>query len=313
MLEEINLIDLKKLNYEQLDSLAKEIREEIITVVSKNGGHLASNLGIVELTIALHKVFESPKDKIIFDVSHQSYTHKILTGRYQSFASLRKFKGISGFTKYDESIHDAFEAGHSSTAISAGLGYLEAKKEFPDQIGDVIAVVGDASIVNGLSFEALNYLGDHKDQKMIIILNDNEMGISKNVGSLAKSYNNIRTKGKMRFIRKITPIKVKKALESTFYEINLFNSLGFQYFEKIDGHNLKELVKYLTYAKNAKESVILHIMTKKGKGYLPAEKDELGSWHGVSPFDIKTGIQKKILLIQHMVIFGRIFDKFCHS
>ena len=222
MLEEINLIDLKKLNYEQLDSLAKEIREEIITVVSKNGGHLASNLGIVELTIALHKVFESPKDKIIFDVSHQSYTHKILTGRYQSFASLRKFKGISGFTKYDESIHDAFEAGHSSTAISAGLGYLEAKKEFPDQIGDVIAVVGDASIVNGLSFEALNYLGDHKDQKMIIILNDNEMGISKNVGSLAKSYNNIRTKGKMRFIRKITPIKVKKALESTFYEINLF-------------------------------------------------------------------------------------------
>lgn len=293
MLEEINLIDLKKLNYEQLDSLAKEIREEIITVVSKNGGHLASNLGIVELTIALHKVFESPKDKIIFDVSHQSYTHKILTGRYQSFASLRKFKGISGFTKYDESIHDAFEAGHSSTAISAGLGYLEAKKEFPDQIGDVIAVVGDASIVNGLSFEALNYLGDHKDQKMIIILNDNEMGISKNVGSLAKSYNNIRTKGKMRFIRKITPIKVKKALESTFYEINLFNSLGFQYFEKIDGHNLKELVKYLTYAKNAKESVILHIMTKKGKGYLPAEKDELGSWHGVSPFDIKTGIQKK--------------------
>ena len=182
MLEEINLIDLKKLNYEQLDSLAKEIREEIITVVSKNGGHLASNLGIVELTIALHKVFESPKDKIIFDVSHQSYTHKILTGRYQSFASLRKFKGISGFTKYDESIHDAFEAGHSSTAISAGLGYLEAKKEFPDQIGDVIAVVGDASIVNGLSFEALNYLGDHKDQKMIIILNDNEMGISKNVG-----------------------------------------------------------------------------------------------------------------------------------
>ena len=292
MLEEINLIDLKKLNYEQLDSLAKEIREEIITVVSRNGGHLASNLGIVELTIALHMVFESPKDKIIFDVSHQSYAHKILTGRYKNFESLRKFKGISGFTRYDESIHDAFEAGHSSTAISAGLGYLEAKKEFPDQIGDVIAVVGDASIVNGLSFEALNYLGDHKDQKMIIILNDNEMGISKNVGSLAKSYNNIRTKGKMRFIRKITPIKVKKALESTFYEINLFNSLGFQYFEKIDGHNLKELVKYLTYAKNAKESVILHIMTKKGKGYLPAEKDELGSWHGVSPFDIKTGVQK---------------------
>ena len=289
MLEEITLEQLKQMNFEQLELLAKEVRQEIITTVSKNGGHLASNLGVVELTIALHKVFDSPKDKLIFDVSHQTYAHKLLTGRYKDFSQLRKFEGISGFTKYDESDHDAFEAGHSSTAISAGLGYLEARKNFPEKIGEVVAIVGDASIANGLSFEALNYLGDHKDQKMIIIINDNAMGISKNVGSLARSYNNIRTKGQFKRLRKIIPLKIKKALKSTFYDISIFNSLGFQYFEKIDGHNFKELIKYLTYAKNCKESVVLHIMTQKGKGYELAENDKIGKWHGVSPFDIQTG------------------------
>ena len=292
MLDEINLTELKKLNYEQLDSLAQEIRQKIIEVVSKNGGHLASNLGIVELTIAIHKVFDSPKDKIIFDVSHQTYAHKILTGRAKEFASLRKFKGLSGFARYAESSHDAFEAGHSSTAISAGLGYLEAKKNFPNEIGEVIAIVGDASIVNGLSFEALNYLGDHQDQKMIIILNDNEMGISKNVGSLAKSFSSVRTKGKMRFIRKITPVTLHKMIEANSDEINLFQSLGFEYFENINGHNIKELVKYLSYAKNSHHSIILHVITKKGKGYLPAEEDQFGAWHGVPPFDIEKGIFK---------------------
>ena len=158
MINNIDLKTIKNLSYEELDVLAKEIREEIISVVSKNGGHLASNLGIVELTIALHKVFDSPKDKIIFDVSHQSYTHKILTGRINEFKNLRKFEGVSGFSKYNESVHDVYEAGHSSTAISAGLGFLEAKKTFPNEIGDVIAVVGDASIVNGVSFEAPFFL-----------------------------------------------------------------------------------------------------------------------------------------------------------
>lgn len=289
MINNIDLKTIKTLSYEELDVLAEEIRQKIISTVSKNGGHLASNLGIVELTIALHKVFDSPKDKIIFDVSHQTYTHKILTGRLDKFKNLRKLDGLSGFTRYSESIHDVYEAGHSSTAISAGLGFLEAKKTFPDTIGDVIAVVGDASIVNGVSFEALNYLGYRKDQKMIIILNDNEMGISKNVGSLAKSYDKIRTKGKMTFLRKITPLVIKKALKSTFYDIGLFNSLGFQYFEKIDGHNIKELVKYLTFAKNSKSSVVLHIMTTKGKGYTPAEEDLFGKWHGVGPFEVETG------------------------
>ena len=230
MLENLTLEKLKQLNIDELEALSCEIREKIIDVVSENGGHLASNLGIVELTIALHKVFDSPKDKIIFDVSHQAYTHKLLTGRYNDFDTLRQFKGISGFTKYSESIHDAYEAGHSSTAISAGLGFLEAKTLNPDTVGEVIAVVGDASITNGLSFEALNYLGCKKNQKMIIILNDNEMGISKNVGALAKSYNKIKTKGKLKFIRKIIPLKVKKALKSVFFENSLFHDLGFEYF-----------------------------------------------------------------------------------
>lgn len=307
MINDIDLNKLKTLNYEQLDALALEIRKEIISVVSKNGGHLASNLGIVELTIALHKVFNSPYDKIIFDVSHQSYTHKILTGRIKDFSNLRKINGISGFTRYNESIHDVFEAGHSSTAISAGLGYLEAKKTFSDKIGDVIAVIGDASIVNGVSFEALNYLGYLKNQKMIIILNDNEMGISKNVGSLAKSYNKIRTKGKMTFLRKVTPRFIKKALKSTFYEIGLFNSLGFEYIEKIDGHNIKELVKYLTYAKNINSSIVLHVMTTKGKGYEFSENDKTGAWHGVGPFDIITG---ESLTKNDKVSFGSVISEY---
>ena len=289
LLEDISIEELKKMSYEQLDELALLIRNKIIETVSQNGGHLASNLGVVELTIALHKVFDSPKDKLIFDVSHQTYTHKLLTQRYEAFARLRKFEGLSGFARYSESMHDAFEAGHSSTAISAGLGYLEAKKEYPDEIGEVVAIVGDASIANGLSFEAINYLGDHKKQKMIIIINDNAMGVSKNVGALARSYNHIRTKGKFRKLRNMIPLNIKKALKSTFYDINIFNSLGFQYFEKIDGHNIKEMVKYLTYAKNCKESVVLHIMTTKGKGYDFSEHDKTGRWHGVEPFDIQTG------------------------
>lgn len=307
MLKNISLEELKKLNIEQLDSLASEIREAIIKAVSENGGHLASNLGVVELTIALHKVFDSPVDKIIFDVSHQAYAHKILTGRLEQFKNLRKFSGLSGFTKYSESIHDVYEAGHSSTAISAGLGYLEAKKTFPDEIGDVIAVVGDASITNGLSFEAINYLGEHNEQKMIIILNDNEMGISKNVGSLAKKYNQIRARGKMRLIRKITPLWLKKALKSNFYDFKLFHSLGFQYFEKIDGHNIKELIQYLTYAKNSKQSVVLHVVTKKGKGYKFAEEDTSGKWHGVGPFDIKTGKQLKV---SDKVSYGKVISDY---
>ena len=284
---------IKQMNDEELQTLARQIRTTIIETVSQNGGHLASNLGVVELTIALHKVFDSPKDKLIFDVSHQTYAHKIITGRLNQFTTLRKYKGLSGFSKYAESIHDAFEAGHSSTAISAGLGYLEAKKSYPEQIGEVIAIVGDASIANGLSFEALNYLGDHKEQKMIIIINDNAMGISKNVGSLARSYHRVRTRGKFTILHHHLSAQTKSLLKSTIYDIGLFASLGFEYFEKIDGHSISELVQYLEYAKSTPNSIVLHVITQKGKGYELAEEDQLGSWHGVEPFDIATGKPKK--------------------
>ena len=285
---------IKQMNDEELQNLARQIRTTIIETVSQNGGHLASNLGVVELTIALHKVFDSPKDKLIFDVSHQTYAHKIITGRLNQFSTLRKYKGLSGFSKYVESIHDAFEAGHSSTAISAGLGYLEAKKTYPEQIGEVIAIVGDASIANGLSFEALNYLGDHKDQKMIIIINDNAMGISKNVGSLARSYHRVRARGKFPLLRHQLSLQTRSLLKSAIYDIGLFASLGFEYFEKIDGNCISELIQYLEYAKSTPHSIVLHVVTQKGKGYELAEEDQLGSWHGVEPFDVATGKPQKI-------------------
>ena len=271
MLDNINIDRLKQLNNKELDSLSEEIREYIIDVVSKNGGHLASNLGMVELTIALHKVFNAPFDKIIFDVSHQIYAHKILTGRKDEFVNLRKLNGISGFSKYSESEYDSFEAGHSSTAISAGLGYLEVKKDCPGLIGEVVSVVGDASIVNGLSFEGLNYLTMHPNMKMIIVLNDNEMGISKN--------------------------------EPTFNFSALFSALGFEYYGIIDGHDISELVRYLEMAKSINKSVVIHVKTKKGKGYLPAENDENGMWHGVNGFNIETG---ELISNENFITFGHV-------
>lgn len=293
MIDNINIDKIKQMSIPELNLLAQDIRERIINVTSLNGGHLASNLGIVELTLAIHKVFDSPFDKVIFDVSHQTYTHKIITGRNQSFDTLRKFDGISGFTKYSESIHDAFEAGHSSTSISAGLGFLEAKKIYPNDIGDVICVVGDASVSNGLCFEALNYLAEHKSEKMIIIINDNNMSISKNVGFIAKKYNSIRIKKSFNFLKRIVPVRIKHALQYYAYKVDLFTSMGFKYFENIDGHDINELLKYLIYAKNSSRSTIIHVKTIKGKGYLPAENDSLGVWHGVGPFDISTGKQIK--------------------
>lgn len=303
MLDGIKLEDLKTMSFSDLKKLAQEIRNKIIETTSKNGGHLSSNLGIVELTIALHKVFDSPKDKIIFDVSHQMYAHKILTGRLNEFDSLRKMDGLSGFAKYSESIHDCFEAGHSSTSLSAGLGFLEAKKTFKDEIGEVISVIGDASVSNGLCFEALNYLADHQEQKMIIIINDNNMSISKNTGFLARKYNSIRIRKSLSLIKKITPIKLKHALQYYAYKVDIFTSMGFKYFENIDGHNLEDLVKYLTFAKNSSKSIVLHIKTTKGKGYLPAENDKLGIWHGVGRFDVETG---KFSNINHTLTYGEV-------
>ena len=281
---------IKQLNIEDLDSIANDLRTEILKAVSENGGHLSSNLGIVELTIALHRVFDTPIDQLIFDVSHQTYAHKLLTGR--SLNELRKFNGVSGFSKLNESNHDVYEAGHSSTSISTALGFLEAKKTNPN-IGEIVCIIGDSSITNGMAFEALNYLGAQKDQKAIIILNDNQMSVSKSVGSLALSFNKIRVRGNFKLLRKITPQGIKKMLKSFAYRQNIFEYLGFKYFEGIDGHNISELIKYLEFAKKSPKSVVLHVKTMKGKGYKFCEEDRRGYWHHVGPFDIESGLPKK--------------------
>lgn len=286
---------LKSMSNQDLVELSNDIRHQIIDVVSKNGGHLSSNLGIVDLVIAIHKIFDTPKDQVIFDVSHQTYAHKIITGRKDEFETLRKFNGISGFAKPEESEYDVFSSGHSSTAVSQAIGCAIANKE--NNINkEVIAVVGDASATNGLTLEALNYLGEHKEIKVIIIINDNDMSVSKNVGALAKTFNKIRVKRKKAFVYKITPRfmhglldKMKSALKGTIYNKSLFDAFNLKYFSGIDGHNLKELEKYLTFAKKYPGTVVLHVKTQKGKGYKFAEEDKTGIWHHVGPFNVETG------------------------
>lgn len=288
---------LKELDENQLINLAEEIRKDIITTVSKNGGHLSSNLGIVELTLAIHKVFNTPHDKLIFDVSHQTYAHKIITGRNEQFDSLRKLNGLSGFSRPEESEYDVFSAGHSSTAVSLAIGTAIAVKDQENK-PNVIAVVGDASATNGLTLEALNYLGANKDIKVIVIINDNDMSVSKNVGALAKTFNKIRVKRDKSFVYKITPKcihgfldKIKNSLKSIVYKKSIFDAFNLKYFSGIDGHNFKELERYLNYAKEYQGSVVLHIKTQKGKGYSFAENDKVGIWHNVGPFDIETGVE----------------------
>jgi len=290
---------LRSLSYEELDQLAADIRQFLIESVSKTGGHLSSNLGTIEMTIALHYVFGNPNDKLVFDVGHQTYTHKILTGRADKFDTLREKDGLSGFLKYDESPYDVWEAGHSSTSISAASGFLEAKSMGAD-IGEVVAIIGDGSIQNGLSLSALNYLGSRKDQKVIIILNDNNMSISKNVGSLAKIFNQIRLKKSYQFVKRITPNFVdnmlknaKGAFKSFVYGNNLMAAVGFRYFGPINGHSIKCLIKYFEHAKKSDQSIIIHAKTIKGKGYKFSEEDQVGIWHGIGPFDIETGKQHK--------------------
>lgn len=286
---------LKSLSTKELQELSEQIRAFIIDNVSKTGGHLSSNLGVVEITVALHYVFNSPYDKFIFDVGHQGYTHKILTGRAKDFPTLRKKDGLGAFLKYSESPHDVWEAGHSSTALSAAAGFLEAK-ESGENMGDIIAIVGDGSIQNGLSFEGLNYLGSQKHQKAIIIINDNDMSISKNVGRLAKKFSKIRIKKSYSIFKKITPNfihrlfrSVKIGFRSFIYGDNIFSTLGYKYYGPIDGHSIPDLIKYFQFAKNCKHSVILHVKTSKGKGYPYSEYDDTGYWHGVKPFNIETG------------------------
>ncbi len=298
-----DLEDFKKLDVNELNYLSTEIRQFIIENVSKTGGHLASNLGVVELTLAVHKVFNSPYDKIIWDVGHQCYVHKIITGRKDDFHTLRQFKGISGFPKKCESPHDIFETGHSSTSISAGLGYALAR-DLKGEKNEVISIIGDGAMTAGMAFEALNQIGDI-GTKQIVILNDNEMSISENVGGLSKYLNEIRTAptyfrmkedvesflNKIPAIGRIVSKTAERAKDSVKYFLvpgMLFEDLGFKYLGPIDGHNIKELINILEIAKKVQGPTLIHIITKKGKGYKPAE-DNPNKYHGTSSFNIETG------------------------
>ena len=301
---------LKKMKKDELTNLANDIRKFLIDKISKNGGHLSSNLGVVELTLAIHKVFDSPRDKIIFDVSHQCYTHKILTGRAQKFNTLRQKDGLSGFQKTSESIYDPYGAGHSSTSLSAGLGYALARNMNKEKY-NVIAVIGDGSIGNGLCYEALNQIGSTK-VKMIIILNDNNMSISENVGALHNHLDKLRsdqryvdTKRTVERVFKKIPIIgkpilkllvfIKTSLKKLYVKDGfIFEELGIDYYGPINGHDFDELQLYLSQAKKAKGPVLIHVITEKGKGYKYAEEDTNGNWHGVGPFDIETGKQLNI-------------------
>lgn len=295
--------DIKKLNKDELEILAAEVRETLIDTVSHNGGHLASNLGVVELSISLHRVFDSPKDSIVWDVGHQIYTHKLLTGRYKDFATIRKEDGLSGFSCPRESDHDLFYSGHSSTSISEALGLATAKSLTNDR-HTAVAVIGDGALTGGLAYEALNNAG-RSGKRLIVILNDNEMSISKNVGSVARYLAILRSKpGYFRLkaraekaINKIPLIgegfsnaifRAKTWLKNWIYKSTFFEDLGFRYMGPIDGHNIEQLSEALEGAKMVNAPVLLHINTIKGKGYNYAEEAP-SEFHGISKFNIDTG------------------------
>ena len=298
-------LDLKMLSLEEMNQLAAEIRQLMLEVVSKNGGHLAPNLGVVELTIALHRVFDSPRDKIVFDVGHQAYIHKILTGRKAEFPTLRKYKGLSGFPKRQESEHDIFGVGHSSTSISAADG-IAAARDLNGEDYHVVAVIGDGAMTGGMSFEALNHVGDTK-RRMIIILNDNEMSISKNVGAMSRYLYQLRTGETYNRLKHnlenwlgglehgsdvLEAIdRVKVGVKYLVMPESMFEHLGIKYFGPVDGHNIEALLPMLTAAKKEEGPVLIHVITKKGKGYDPAEESP-NKFHGTGPFELETG--KKI-------------------
>lgn len=295
--------DVKKLSPKGLDFLCRDIRNFLINSVSKTGGHLSSNLGIVELTVALHYCFNTPTDKLIWDVGHQAYVHKILTGRKEMFNTLRKFEGLSGFPKTTESLHDAFGVGHSSTAISAGLG-MALSRDLQNENYNVVSIVGDGSMTGGLCYEGLNNAG-RSNTNFIVILNDNQMSISENVGALSRHLNDIRTapvylgvkEDVNALLNKIPKIgsqiskiaeKTKDSIRALLVEGELFEQLGFNYVGPVDGHNLEELIKVLNKVKKMNAPVLLHIYTTKGKGYGMAEIAP-DTFHGVDTFDIETG------------------------
>lgn len=295
--------DLRKLGVKELEALAGEIRHKIIETVSRTGGHLAPSLGVVELTLALHRIYESPGDKIIWDVGHQAYAHKILTGRLAEFHTLRQFGGVSGFPRPSESSHDAFGTGHSSTSISAALGMAKAR----DLLGEdyhVVAVIGDGAMTGGLAFEGLDHAG-HDGTNLLVVLNDNSMSIAPNVGALSTYLTRLRAEpayarlkrdieGALKRIPRIGPSvarlaeRLKDSLKHLVVQGAFFEELGFTYFGPLDGHNLGVLLPALERAKQVKGPVLLHVITKKGKGYGPAEAGP-DKFHGPGPFDIATG------------------------
>ena len=304
VLDQVNIsYDVKKLDLEELERLCHEIREEILSTVSKTGGHLASSLGVVELTTVLHYVFDFPRDKLVWDVGHQSYAHKLLTGRKDRFHTLRQYEGISGFPKRDESPYDAFDSGHSGTSISSALGMAEARR-LKGEEGKIIAVIGDGSMTAGLAFEGLNQTG-HIDQDLIVILNDNEMSISRNVGALSSYLNRLMTgqfvnrfRNDMKDFLETLPgigksvIRFAKQAEESLKGLLmpglLFEELGLKYIGPIDGHRLDYLIETFQNIKKLGGPILVHVITKKGKGYPPAETNP-DRFHGVPPFVIETG------------------------
>lgn len=290
---------IKKLNIKELEALAFDIREFIIKNVATTGGHLASNLGVVEITLALHYVFDSPNDKFLFDVGHQSYVHKILTGRAKEFHTLRQLNGVSGYINKDESIHDIWESGHSSTSISAQAGLISAL-EHTNTNGRVISLIGDSSIANGIAFEGLNFLGQYQDKNPIIILNDNKMGINRSVGAMNRFLNGLRGSKGWRKVhgvsQKVLPNwlmnflhKTKRGIKGFIQRDNIFEDLGFDYYGPYEGNNIKGLIKILQRAKNNNTPCIIHLITRKGQGYKPAEAN-MTDFHGVDGFVPETGI-----------------------
>ena len=321
ILETINSpADVKALSLDELKQLAEEIRQFLISVISKTGGHLAPNLGVVELSLALHRVFSTPEDKIVFDVGHQSYIHKIVTGRREQFPTLRQYGGLSGFPKRSESEHDAFGTGHSSTSISAALGMAVAR-DLQGKDYNVVAVIGDGSMTGGMAFEALNNAGTlHK--KMIVVLNDNEMSISKNVGAMSEylyqlrtgeTYNKIKhdIEGWLKNMEFGTDVlkairRLKGSVKYLMVPTSIFEELGFTYLGPVDGHDLQGLTEVLQAAKKIDGPVLVHVLTKKGKGYKPAEESP-NKFHGTGPFEIATG--KKIANPNAPITYTEVFGK----
>ncbi|MBM7552343.1 1-deoxy-D-xylulose-5-phosphate synthase [Thalassobacillus pellis] len=295
---------LRDLSDEDLKQLASTIRTFLIENLSKTGGHLGANLGVVELTLALHKVFESPKDRFIFDVGHQSYIHKILTGRAGQFSTLRQYKGLCGFPKRCESEHDLWETGHSSTSLSAAMGMAIAR-DVRGENHSIVPIIGDGALTGGMALEALNHIG-HENKNVTVILNDNEMSIAKNVGALHNALGRMRSAGKYNrakddlewLLKKIPAVggklaqaaeRLKDSMKYFVLPGMFFEELGFTYYGPVDGHDFHDLFENLNYAKKTEGPVIVHVMTQKGKGYHPAESDLKDKWHGVGPYKIESG------------------------